>query len=354
MPRAIQQYLVRAFDAGDIRFIICTSTLIEGVNTIAENVIIYDRRIKTTGFNNFTFRNIAGRAGRMNKYFIGKVFVLEQAPPEDLISVDIEVGSQDENTPTSFILDLPSDDLADTSQRRIDDILFESPLSLETLRLNRYIPLENQYSIYNQIINDFLHLEDALVWSGMPEPFQLMNVCELIHTNLDGTALVRYGITTGVGLKAELDHLRHSKTLRAYLEHRLRNKAYYQSISESVEQSLQFTRRYLGYTFPRSLMAICNIQCEIATRMGRDRVGDYSLFAARAASMFMNANVFALDEYGIPIETARRIAGDNADPETLDEALAMVVAADTSVLHPFEREIVDELRASLPPLVRPL
>jgi hypothetical protein len=93
-------------------------------------------------------------------------------------------------------------------------------------------------------------------------------------------------------------------------------------------------------------MAICNIQSEIAARIGHGKVGDYSFFAARAGSMFINANVFALDEYGIPIETARRIAGENADLESLDEALEMMIAADTSVLHPFEREIIDELRES--------
>src|SRR3546814_4146826 len=73
VPRAIQQYIIRAFDSGEIKIIICTTTLIEGINTVAENVIIYDRRVENTGFDAFTFRNIAGRAGRMRKYFIGKV-----------------------------------------------------------------------------------------------------------------------------------------------------------------------------------------------------------------------------------------------------------------------------------------
>src|SRR3546814_7854466 len=43
VPRAIQQYIIRAFDSGEIKIIICTTTLIEGINTVAENVIIYDR-----------------------------------------------------------------------------------------------------------------------------------------------------------------------------------------------------------------------------------------------------------------------------------------------------------------------
>lgn len=129
VPRAIQQYLLRAFDAGEISFIICTSTLIEGINTVAENVIIYDRRVKTTGFSNFTFRNIAGRAGRMRKYFVGKVFVLEEAPADEPMSVDIAVGKQDEKTPVSLILDLDDSDLAPVSRQRLLNIESESPLN---------------------------------------------------------------------------------------------------------------------------------------------------------------------------------------------------------------------------------
>lgn len=351
VPRAIQQYLVRAFDAGSIRLIICTSTLIEGVNTVAENVIIYDRRVKTTGFNNFTFRNIAGRAGRMRKYFVGKVFVLEEAPPDEPLSVEIAVGKQDERTPTSLILDLDEKDLSPISLRRIEDIAAESPLSMETLRLNRHVSLDDQYAIHAEIVRDFVYLEDALVWSDMPKPFQLLNVCEMIHRHLDGAALTRYGITSGVGLKAELDHLRYAKSFRSYIDFRVSNKAFFQSVSEAVEQALQFMRRYVSYTFPRSLMAISNIQAEVLTRNGRKQVGDYSLFASRAGSLFINPSIFALDEYGIPAETARRLAEGQAQPDTLDQALALVVAMDTSVnstLHLFEREIIDDLRSTLP------
>lgn len=350
VPRAIQQYLIRAFDSGDIRVILCTSTLIEGINTVAENVIIYDRRVKTTGFNSFTFRNIAGRAGRMRKYFIGKVFVLEKAPTDEPMSIEIAVGKQDERTPTSLILDLDHNDLAPVSLRRLENIRAESPLSMETLRLNRHVPLDDQYAIHAEIVQDLIYLEDSLVWSDMPKPFQLLKVCELIHRHFDGAALTRYGITSGVGLKAELDRLRHAESFRIYIDYRVLNRAYFQSVSEAVEQALQFMRRYVSYTFPRSLMAISNIQAEVLTRDGRKNVGDYALFAARSASLFINSNLFALDEYGIPLETARRLAIGDVPPETLDQALALIVAIDTSVtstLHPFERDIIADLKSTL-------
>jgi replicative superfamily II helicase len=45
IPRGLAQYIVRAFDSDKIKYLICTSTLIEGVNTKAENIIIFDNKI---------------------------------------------------------------------------------------------------------------------------------------------------------------------------------------------------------------------------------------------------------------------------------------------------------------------
>src|SRR3546814_11936185 len=128
----------------------------------------------------------------------------------------------------------------------------------------------------------------------------------MIHYHFDVYSRSRYGFTAGMGLKAELDRLRLAKTFRSYIDHRVANRDFFQSVSESVEQSLKFMRRYVSYTFPRSLLAISNIQAEVLKRNGRETVGDYSTFASRAASLFMNSSIFALDDYGVPPETTKR------------------------------------------------
>src|SRR3546814_18410872 len=123
-----------------------------------------------------------------------------------------------------------------------------------------------------------------------------------------------------MGLNAELVRLRLAKTFRSYIDHRVANRAFFQSVSESVEQSLKFMRRYVSYTFPRSLLAISNIQAEVLKRNGRETVGDYSTFASRAASLFMNSSLFALDEYGVPPETTNRLKYAGNGPTTLSRS----------------------------------
>ena len=65
IPRAVASHFIRLFNSGDLPLLICTSTLIEGVNTAAKSVLIYDKAINREDFDFFTFSNIRGRAGRL-------------------------------------------------------------------------------------------------------------------------------------------------------------------------------------------------------------------------------------------------------------------------------------------------
>lgn len=201
--------MVRAFEEGRIKTLVCTSTIIEGVNTVAENVIIFDRRTNTSTIDDFTFRNIAGRAGRMNRYFIGKVFVLEKAVAEGDHVVDLPVGQQDETTPLSLILDLPSGSLTELSMERITTVFEESKLSEATIRQNRYIPIEDQNALFEAVSEVYDVNPEHLQWKGIPKSAQLRAVCDLIYDHLDhGDSLRKHKIFAGDQLQAVLTRVK--------------------------------------------------------------------------------------------------------------------------------------------------
>ena len=83
IPRALGQLFVQLFDKGAMKTLICTSTLIEGVNTSAANVFIYDKKINRTDFDFFSFSNIRGRVGRMMRHFVGRAFLYHEASRRD-------------------------------------------------------------------------------------------------------------------------------------------------------------------------------------------------------------------------------------------------------------------------------
>ena len=105
LHRSISQIQVKLFEEQEgLSNIISTSSIIEGVNTSAENVIIWRNR-KSGGnsiLDSFTYKNIIGRGGRMFKYFIGKIYLLEPPPPDGATQLDIPfpdtiLGDLDEN-----------------------------------------------------------------------------------------------------------------------------------------------------------------------------------------------------------------------------------------------------------------
>lgn len=83
IPRSIAQIQINLFEEWKINDIICTSSIIEWVNTSAENVIIWKSKNWQSNIKEFTYKNIKWRWWRMFKHFVGKVFLLDKKAPED-------------------------------------------------------------------------------------------------------------------------------------------------------------------------------------------------------------------------------------------------------------------------------
>lgn len=349
VPRALQHYMVRCFEDGIIRFLICTSTIIEGVNTVAENVVVYDRRLNTSTIDSFTFRNIAGRAGRMGQWFVGKVFVLEAPIEDEETTVKLPIEEQDENTPMSLLLDLPDNDLSEASLARIEAAVEDSSLTLETLRANRHISVDAQRAIADSIRDDLVYRE-TLNWHGMPNGKELAAACELIYDFIDeGRSLKAYQIFNGAQLAARLSNLGGS-TLKEFIAERVSRRREEQSVSEAVDSALRFLRSYVVYTFPRQLNAINAVYRDVGRRSGFAVTADYSLYAAKAENLFFESGLFALDEYGVPPQTAYRLGRRHPGIDSLDKALNLIstLILDGEALHPFEFNLLEELQASMP------
>lgn len=75
MPKYIQNEILRQFNKPDgLNYLFCTSTIIEGVNTVAKNVVMLSNSYGTGDIKKFAFKNIKGRAGRYYSNFIGNLF----------------------------------------------------------------------------------------------------------------------------------------------------------------------------------------------------------------------------------------------------------------------------------------
>lgn len=77
IPKYLQKEIINLFNDGEIDFLFSTTTITEGVNTSAKNLIIYSGKKAKKPLKKFDAKNIEGRAGRFMYHFKGKVINLD-------------------------------------------------------------------------------------------------------------------------------------------------------------------------------------------------------------------------------------------------------------------------------------
>ena len=96
IPIGTRMFQIDQYDSGNNNTMLCTSSLLEGVNTSAENIIIVKpaRKVAKEGecFSAFDFYNLVGRSGRLNEHMIGNAFYL-QGPKDEYFNKEDAVKS---------------------------------------------------------------------------------------------------------------------------------------------------------------------------------------------------------------------------------------------------------------------
>lgn len=94
-PKYVQNEVLRLFNDGDFDYLFCTSTIIEGVNTNAKNVVIINNSVGNTPMTAFALKNIKGRAGRYYHHSMGRVFYTDskqrQIENEDELELNFQI-----------------------------------------------------------------------------------------------------------------------------------------------------------------------------------------------------------------------------------------------------------------------
>ncbi|WP_312096196.1 DEAD/DEAH box helicase [Niallia sp.] len=78
LPQVIRHNIEALFKEGVIKYLFCTSTLLEGVNLPAKNVFILQNKNGKRKFEKVDFWNLAGRAGRLKYELSGNIFCIRE------------------------------------------------------------------------------------------------------------------------------------------------------------------------------------------------------------------------------------------------------------------------------------
>jgi len=130
MPSLVRMEIERLFRIGKLKFLVCTSTLIEGVNLSCRTIVIRGpKKGKTTPMEPQDFWNLAGRAGRWGDEFQGNIICID-ASNEDVwpsgvpqrtrypIRRETDAALSKLDALITYIADRPTADAMDANQVR--------------------------------------------------------------------------------------------------------------------------------------------------------------------------------------------------------------------------------------------
>lgn len=348
IPRALAQKSVEMFNQGHLRFLICTSTLIEGVNTKARNVIIYDNVVNRKKMDFFSFNNICGRSGRMNSYMIGNVYTFFEQPQPELPFVNVPVfGDTSTTIPDNLVINMDDEDLTEETQLQIQKYKNQDILSSELLKKHSYVKLDYLLELGQYLTGLSPHRLSQIAWSGSPNYEELKSSCELIWDYIVKSNRQISSVRSGKQLCFKIRQFEKSKTILNYLKNIIETKKPKDNNNDLIENALDFMRQWLNYKFPRYLMTLQDIANEVLERKGL-ALCDYGFYASCVECYFTKPYVIPFDECGLPIQVTTKIERYISD-ESIDSAMASLkkLNVDAIALSTFEKSMVKYVQANL-------
>ena len=321
LPKHITTSIIDYFNDNKLRYLFCTSTIIEGVNTSAKNIIYFDaKKGRDIPIDYFDYSNIKGRAGRMMEHYIGRIFNFNLPPEREEINVDIPFFQQ---TPIKdeVLIQLDELDINDRyTQQYID--LQNIPDNVKEIIKKNGLSVKGQLRILEQLRTDIRDNQQYICWNGTkPKKEQLEYVLELAWNNLMSETESR-----GITFK-QLSYLTHSygawetpiikliEDRAAYLAKKYMDKCPDIEISEehlvqfedaSIKLILQVVRHWFEYKVPKFLSTINSLQ-ELVCKENGIKPGDYTQFASIIENDFIPNHLTILAEYGIPHSAIQKI-----------------------------------------------
>lgn len=312
LHRSLSQIQVRLFEEmkGGLQTLVSTSSIIEGVNTSAENVIVWSNRKGQLKLDDFTYRNIIGRGGRMFRHFVGNIYILEEPPsPAD----------------TQLDLTFPDELLAD-----VDEEKYKQELSKDQLaKLLHY--KEEMAHLLGQEAFERLRSDGALISSDTEliaaialainsDKKTWRGLATLNAASNEYWAWILCKVLKLVPGGWDATHTKFSEFVRAL------SSNWIQSIPELLDQLSEhdvtieeFSKMERNATY--KLTALLNDINVIQKEIVPDHKIDISSFIARLSKAFLPSCVMELEEYGLPRMLAKRIHASglvNFEDEDLD------------------------------------
>lgn len=296
LPKHITSSIIQYFNDSKLNYLFCTSTIIEGVNTSAKNIIFYD---KTKGNNKkidyFDYCNIKGRAGRLMHHLVGKIYNFNTVPEEEITDVNIPFFQQNPIS-DELLITLDETEIKYPNTPQAISIKQIDP-DIKQLLKDNAVSVKGQQNILRIMTESNL---SGFIWNGYPTYDQLSLVLGLAWDNFNNQSST---IT-----KKKLPYIVHQYCKNKSINFLIKDTYQYKkrigyerkkAINSSIQEIFQIQKHWFEYKVPKWLNVMDSLQRFVAKKLGKNP-GDYTFIANKIENGFTNENVSILFEYNLP------------------------------------------------------
>lgn len=314
---ALQKHIttstIEYFNEQKLNYLFCTTTIIEGVNTSAKNIVYFD---STKGnripIDYFDYSNIKGRAGRLMVHYTGKIYNFNPIPEDKQTIIDIPFFEQNpiSNEVLIHLENSEVKNLRSDQYQRINTI----PTPEKEIIKKNGVQVFGQKNIIETLRNDLNTKYHLISWTQFPTGPQLRYTLELAWDNLlKPTESVRPMTINGLVTVTQIYAYNQSiwslvDNTYAYLR-RLASNGDLTDLEvkdEAIRQSFQTLKHWLEYKVPKWLSVINSLQEFVCLERGL-RPGNYGYFSNLIENDFVRDNLILLSEFGIPSSAIRKL-----------------------------------------------
>lgn len=315
VPRAIAFLMVQLFNKREIDTLLCTSTLIEGVNTAAKNVLIYDKYISRKKLDRFTFNNIKGRAGRMFKHYIGNIYLFNPDAPTASDQLDIPLLKGSDVLPDQTLVQLPDASLSERNRTRKRQVLEATPVPEAILKRFGKYGISELELVFESVIELQQSDDERLLWNGLGSFREVLSVADLVWGVLDFN---KHDVHSSRQFAFLANKLCRADSIAEFISAATSGGDRFGDMDTQIDKAFSFLR---GAEF--SFVEPVQIVQEMVHSVFGEGSCDYSKFIGDLSSWGLPGKLKALEELGVPAPIIMRLA-DYLEPEDVDTSLAII------------------------------
>ena len=363
MPKYIQKEILDLFNEGIFNLLFCTSTIVEGVNTNAKNMVVLNHSKGTKELTVFDFKNIIGRAGRYYHNFVGRYFLVDKELEKFEHTEDLTLNFVTYDDQELDPVDIDNSEYMDLSdinknlKHKREEQFKDYLLTNDIYEKNRLIKREYQEILLRFLLNNNILYNKFYRYLSYPDilmqftTYHAMNtVLDIFEKSglLDATIVRRYKAVSNTYCNEGFHGL-----LRYEIDNARGDKVKHKRIDKAYMDAFKTQKDIIEHKIPK-ILALFETIFSYASLLRRKTLDNFSL---SKVSRFYETGVKSyigeqLIEFGFPVDAIKRIEDNNLRLLSMDASASQKYILEhlediKQLLDSYERGLLDKALKSI-------